>query len=248
MGKVENVHDGHRQRMFEKLLNSPESFAEHELVEILLYYSIPRRNTNEQAHRLLKTFGGIKGLFEASYNQLTSVEGIGRNTALLILTVGATLKKAGSALTKQIRINKSNILEEIASDLIGQTSECVKLAFLDKSYKKIHEIFSTNFDAVTVGVKTKDFIDALVIYRPSYLIVVHNHPNAILVPSSADDFATKKLNALCELHGVNLIDHYIVNDEMKYYSYKDKGRLELIKAKSNIDTILTIGEINDVKG
>ena len=70
MSNKENLHAGHRERMIEKFLNNPQSFSDHELLEVLLFYAIPRRNTNDIAHRLLRTFGSIEKVFSADRQTL----------------------------------------------------------------------------------------------------------------------------------------------------------------------------------
>lgn len=78
------VHDGHRARMKKKLLeNGEQSFADHELLEVLLYYAIPRRDTNELAHRLMEQFGSLQGVLSASPQELACVQGMGEHAALL---------------------------------------------------------------------------------------------------------------------------------------------------------------------
>ena len=80
-----SVHQGHRARQRKKLLeNGPRAFADHELLEMLLYYAIPRRDTNELAHRLLERFGSLQGVFSAPVEELSTVEGVGENAAVLL--------------------------------------------------------------------------------------------------------------------------------------------------------------------
>ena len=80
-----NLHAGHRKRLKEQVVNvGLENFSSHQILEVLLFYAIPQRDTNELAHVLLNTFGSLSGVFEASYESLLEVKGVKENTATLI--------------------------------------------------------------------------------------------------------------------------------------------------------------------
>ena len=81
------MHEGHRQRMLRRLNTDERSMPNHEIVEVLLYNAIPRKNTNETAHRLLDAFGSLDGIFHASFEQLCRIEGVGRETAAYLRTI-----------------------------------------------------------------------------------------------------------------------------------------------------------------
>ena len=87
------LHDGHRERLRERFLTSPESFADHELIELLLCYSITRRNTNDIAHELLNNFGSIKDIFDADIPALAASKGVGESTALFLRVVSEILSR-----------------------------------------------------------------------------------------------------------------------------------------------------------
>ena len=81
---MENIHQGHREKMRQRFLKSGlEGFADHEALELLLYYAIPRQDTNETAHRLIQRFGSLQGVLHAAPEELTSVEGVGENAAVM---------------------------------------------------------------------------------------------------------------------------------------------------------------------
>ena len=84
------LHDGHRQRMRQQFLShGPQSMADHELLELALFYAIPRRDTNETAHRLLEQFGSLDRVLTAPEQELEQVEGVGQNAAVLLRLIGA---------------------------------------------------------------------------------------------------------------------------------------------------------------
>ena len=84
------LHDGHRQRKRQQFLShGPQSMADHELLELALFYAIPRRDTNETAHRLLEQFGSLDRVLTAPEQELEQVEGVGQNAAVLLRLIGA---------------------------------------------------------------------------------------------------------------------------------------------------------------
>ena len=77
---------------------------------------------------------------------------------------------------------------------------------------------------------------AVAIHKPAYAIIAHNHPSGSVTPSEADDLTTMKINTLCAVHGVNLIDHVIVAGN-KFYGYNSEGRLQAVKENSDLDKL-----------
>ena len=93
------THDGHRERLKKRFLNSPDSFENHELLELILFYAIPRKNTNETAHKLLNRFGSVKRILDANIEALVEVEDIGPNVALYIKAIAKLLSKYGTSIS-----------------------------------------------------------------------------------------------------------------------------------------------------
>jgi len=79
------VHEGHRKRLKERFLREGlDSFEQHQVLELLLFFSIPRKDTNELAHTLLNRYGSLSGVFEADPKDLATTPGIGENSAILL--------------------------------------------------------------------------------------------------------------------------------------------------------------------
>ena len=95
------MHEGHRQRLISKLIEGKTLLSDHEILEILLFYAIPRKNVNELAHKLITAFGSLQGCLDADYDSLLTVDGVGPKTATLIVTFGEILKRVNSSEDKK---------------------------------------------------------------------------------------------------------------------------------------------------
>lgn len=208
------THDKHRQRLRERFLNSPDSFEDHELLELILFYSIPRKNTNETAHRLIERFGSVRGILDASIDALVEVDDIGMNTALYIKAIAKLVSKYSISEQKSDGILKSPAaLSTFLKNLfIGTQNEISYILLFDNSKRlitceKIGEGFSMEH---TLSLR-KAVLSALTSNATS-AILVHNHPNGKAFPSGDDIHATNKAKMLLEALGVILMEHFIVAD------------------------------------
>ena len=128
------VHDGHRERLRARFAeHGLESFNELNALELLLCYAIPRRDTNELAHRLLDAFGSLSGVFQASMQELTSIPGIGENSAMLILMVPQIVKKAHVSKAKETKIirNSTDAGNYLLPYFLDEQDEIVMMLCLD---------------------------------------------------------------------------------------------------------------------
>ena len=232
-----NLHAGHRERVLNKLLSNPSAFSEHELLEALLFYFLPRKNTNELAHRLLRAFGSADKVFNASSEQLLSVDGVGERVAGALVLFGQFLKRYNKEKKDNPYILNLSCVKEFVENYFDLNYETFTLLLLDKNRKLITDIKFCDCSKEKVSADVGDFVTALAIHKPNYVIIAHNHPSNIAKPSADDDATTKKINLLCTAHGVELDDHVIVcKDEV--YSYRSDGRLDRIKSTSNLVKIL----------
>lgn len=210
------MHNGHRKRFKDRLISlSPEVFFEHELLEFLLFFAIPRINTNEIAHRLIKRFGTFEAVFDASVKELMSVEGIGEHSATLIKLVGAISKRLNKKVVrKKAKMNKRTVTAEYMVELFRQEKEEVLyLIALDNA--------SNVIDCVCIARGLSSFTDTTIakILRASVhlnaasVMIAHNHPNGIAVPSTRDIEMNQKIYAGLRALEIKLIDHFIVSGD-----------------------------------
>jgi DNA repair protein RadC len=231
-----NLHKGHRERLIKKFLSVPDQFSEHELLEVLLFYAVPRKDTNALAHKLLNVFGSLEGVFSAEPSALTSVDGVGEKVACMLSVMGAIMKRKDISIKKNVRLYTVAEAKEILFSMFkGQNTEKLVVLYLNKKYHLKGTSKFCDYDMLGVKAEVPELVDSLSANRSAYAIVAHNHPSNCAEPSDSDDLATKKLSILCEFYGITLIDHFIVTDN-EIYSYRMEGRLEKVleKAKLNV--------------
>ena len=224
-----SIHEGHRKRLRERFKTSKNAFAEHELLELLLSYSIPRKDTNALAHTLIKTFGSLKDVLNASPESLSLVDGVGENSALLISLVNYLNEQTKTSTKKVVKLTNIESVKNFSKSLYdGAKSEKLYLLYLDDGKNllgystlddnKINSV-SLNFGAFTKGIN---------LYKPSSVILVHNHFADFPYPSKDDDLATARIYTFLNIYNVNLYDHVIVGKKDSY-SYFYDNRLQKIK-------------------
>lgn len=211
-----NIHSGHRRRMREKILNgSAEGFAEHELIEMLLYYSIPRRNTNELAHTLEKEFGGIVGILNADSDHLLSIDGVGDTTVATVKFIRECVHKYVNEANNisNVRLTPGNIGVYIKNLFFGHTREMLYAILLDKdcTVKKVRKISTGTVNATPLY--PREIVQFAVNEKYPYLVLAHNHPNGDPNPSQEDIDITKTVEMALSFIEVRLVDHVIVAGE-----------------------------------
>lgn len=225
------VHDGHRQRLKKRFSeNGIESFNDINALELLLFYAIPRRDTNEIAHNLLDRFGSLKAVFEASENELKEVEGVGESAAVLISLIPEILKK--SEISKANEIRQINNSKDAGSYLLPRfmnlKDETLIMLCLDS---KRSVIFCKEMArGVVNGVDTniRLLVETALKVKAVSVIIAHNHPGGIALPSREDDYFTKRLFSALNMVGITLEDHLIiVGDE--FVSFADSGIMQSIR-------------------
>ena len=218
-----NIHKDHRQRMREKFIlaleegNVDNVFQDHELLEILLYTAIPRKNTNDIAHYLIDEFGSIGGIVDAEKEQLEKVFGMGENAAVLVKLISTLAKRYINDVNdiKNTRLTPLNISSYIKNLFYGHTKEIAYLLFLDKDcvVRKIKRLASGTVNATPIY--PREVVKLAVNERYPYVILAHNHPNSNSMPSAADIEMTKIIDKALSFVEVRLVDHVIVaNDKV----------------------------------
>ena len=229
------MHEGHRQRMLEKLSN-PESLYDQELLEVLLYNVIPRSNTNPLAHLLLDRFVSISEVFAASIEELKEVDGVGDATACFLKTVGLCAERAGKIGNAPTLKTMQDCKRFADMRLRGKSEEFAELYFVDRAYR-VRRIFSyTTAEKSRVAVNPDRIARDMALFRPYGVIIAHNHVDGTKNPSDYDDEFTHIVQFICNMNDCKLLDHLVYLSRDDIFSYKDEGRLDKVKNLCNWET------------
>ena len=208
-------HDGHRQRLKEKFLaTNGVGLEDHELLEVLLFYSVPRINTNEQAHELINSFGSLKGVFDADVKELCNVDKIGDSSATLIKVVSALMSRYSmqSQDPRQKYTTFSQISTYLQGLFIGHSNERVYMVLFNNSMRIIKTIL------VGEGVVNMAALDSSMVakstlgYNAAYVAIAHNHPAGLAIPSLEDVHVSYAMKDSFKTIGLTMIDHFLVAD------------------------------------
>ena len=209
-------HQGHRQRMRERFqAQGLEGFADHEALELILYYAIPRINVNPLAHRLMDTFGSLHAVLEADVKDLMKVEGIGENAAVLLSLLGHVdrrLEKSRSAQKKMLR-NRAEAKRHCMGLLAGLRQEHLYLVCLNAQMEVVHSVLIARGSLNEVHAYPRMVAEAALRANAHAVILCHNHPGGSVVPSQADLDMTASLGQILHSLDVMLTDHIIVAGE-----------------------------------
>jgi len=221
------VHDGHRGRVRAKFIESGlESFKPHEALELLLFYAVPRKDTNELAHRLLARFGSLNGVFGAEIKELCEVEGVSENTAVLIKLIPRLTKKAElTAPKKASQLTDSSLMHEYLRPFFrDEDAECIYVLALDSQLRPITCELLNRGVVNSVDVCVRKVMETALKNKAVHLVLAHNHPDSVASPSQDDIRLTKRIQQAAQLLEIALIDHIIVAEE-GYASFADSGLL-----------------------
>ena len=226
--KNKNIHSGHRNRVKERFCETGlSSFADHNILEFVLFYSVPRKDTNELAHRLIEHFGSLHAVFEASVERLMEVPGISYNSAVLIRLFPEVNKRY--MLSKQGKRTRFKTMDDAANFVsnlfIGDSVESFYVICLDSNNRVICCDKHSSGSVTTTNVTISLVLDSAVRHKAVGVLLAHNHPSAIARPSNDDITTTRMIKDTLEKMHVNLIDHMIVGHDGKCISMKQLGLL-----------------------
>lgn len=224
--KSKGLHDKHRERMRNRFReNGFKGFADHEVLEYILFFAIPRGNTNETAHRLLNYFGSFSNVLLASEDELVKVEGIGPAAARLITMLMEAIRYYQRSNTKLPPKNFSidTIADTLRPKFYGSATESMYALFMDNGGNiiKLKEVAQGSVNEVTFSLRS--FVREAVRMNTSQVVLAHNHPNGLALPSREDINLTNRLSMMLDCVGIVLQDHLIFDGEGEMTSIRQRG-------------------------
>ena len=219
------VHDGHRDRKREQFLRcGAESFADHELLELLLYYAIPQKDTNPIAHALMERFGSLQAVLSAPPEELMETPYIKEKAAVLLRLAPALYQRVlmGGEDREIILDTRERIGEFFRRIFIAHATEVMYLLCLDGKGKKKSLLKLSEGDVGSVGIR--QIMEHALRAKAVMVVLAHNHPSGVALPSHEDQIATRMVGDALDTIGVRLVDHVIVADN-DYISMAESGLL-----------------------
>ena len=229
------MHDGHRDRMRDRILNGGiVGLQPHEVLEYLLYTAIPRKDTNELAHVLIDKYGSLSRVFAADYTDLLSVKGMTANAALFLTSLPAVFKlyAADLGVRKDKVITRGDVVKILSPKFLGDRNESFYIMCLDAQNNVLKITKITEGIPSEVAVDARKVVELALQNKAVSVILAHNHPSGSTSPSHEDIELTRSITAALELVKVKLIDHFIFGGE-GYFSFAEDGLVDVIGKKIN---------------
>lgn len=212
--KQAHPHSGHRARVKARFLREGlDAFEDHNALELLLFYAVPQRDTNELAHKLISAFGSFSAVFDAPVESLMQVGGIKENAAVLIKLMPALYGKyaqnkqsAGTLFLKSAQAAGEYLVPQFA----GQSAERFLAICMNHKCKVLKTVVISDGTANSTALRSRQLAEAVIHTGATNVILAHNHPEGVAVPSMQDVDATRYLFSMLGNLGVKLNDHIIV--------------------------------------
>ena len=222
---TESIHKEHRKRLKKRFLdNGLDDFTDIQALELLLFYAIPRRDTNVLAHALLERFGSLSQVLEADAADLKKVNGIGEEAALLLTLMPQLARFYQVDSAKRVKCLTS--LEDCGRYLLpyffGTRNETVYLLCLDAKGRVLSCSFLAEGRLDRVGLNSRQVVETALEHRATSVILAHNHTSGIALPSREDEETTNMVQAALEAVGIRLADHMVMVED-DFVSMADSG-------------------------
>lgn len=220
-------HEGHRKRLRERFRTEGlDNFSDIQVLELILQFSIPRRDTNLLAHALLEHFGSLHQVLDAPEHELTRFDGIGENSAVLLRLITEVGRFYMTSRQEKVRVLASleSCAQYLMSFFFGRSVEMVYLLCLDAKCKVLacRKITEGNVNSASISVRR--IVSEALAANASSVVLAHNHPGGFALPSAEDIQTTGRVAEALAAVDIALADHVIIADD-DYVSLAQSGYL-----------------------
>ncbi len=218
-------HAGHRKRILQRLETG--AVVEPELMEIMLFPLLPRKNTSDLAHRLISRFGSVYAVYCASIDELREVDGVGESVAHNIYCTGLVFRKFFLKESSPFLgvFSSERFLEYAKSYYEEFPLEIADVYLLDEKGAVSKKYRFTDYGKFSVDIEGEAFAKILDLATEKGIVLVHTHPQSPSFPSEQDDETTKLCLQICQRRGIRFQDHFIRGAD-GVFSYRLQGRLQ----------------------
>lgn len=220
-----SIHSGHRQRLMDRFRQDGlDGFNSYQVLELLLFFAIPRKDTNELSHHLIDRFGSVSRVLDASLEELMEVPGVGLNTATMLRLV----KEAGrfyqvdSAQNHKFVKDMDDCARYLIPYFMGRQLETVYLLCLNANCKVLSCRLVAEGEINAAVISPRRVVELALTEKASSVVLAHNHPSGVAIPSREDVAVTRRLAEALAAVDVVLVDHLIVADD-DYVSLSQSG-------------------------
>lgn len=213
-----SIHDGHRKRVRDRFrANGLEGFSAHEVLELLLFYTRPRGDVNPLAHALLDAFGSLKGVLEASPEQLMTVPGVGEETATMLSMMVPLFRQYQKSCLELVSFTHRSDVEKYCVALTaGLRTEHFYALLLNSKGQLLGRKLIAEGTLNEVNAYPRQVVEAALSHNAYSVVLCHNHPGGMAAPSRDDVLTTKMISSTLGALNVNLLDHMVVAGEQVY--------------------------------
>lgn len=223
-----NLHENHRSRVRKRFIeNGLDGFADHEVLELMLYYCYPRRDTNEIAHRLINEYGTLYNLLEADTQDIINRCGVTQNVAVLI----SMIPKVANLYIRKKWNRDMAVIEDVktagryaVSLFVGRTNEALYIFCLDTGRRLNHISLIAEGTLDETPVYPREIVAEALKHQATAIILTHNHPGGTTKPSRKDIEATRKVKEGLGFLAIKVVDHIVVSGD-KFYSFASNNQI-----------------------
>jgi len=218
---------GHRQRLRERFLKGgAEALADYELLELILFLAIPRRDTKPLAKTLLHEFKSLQGVVSADLERLIAIDGVNESTAVALKVVAAAARSLArdAVVERNLLTSWDKVLDYCRAQVAHEPTERFHLLFLDRKNTLIADEKQQEGTVDHTPVYPREVVKRALELNASAIIMVHNHPSGDTTPSRADIEMTKKVRDAVNAVGIALHDHLVIG-RSGHASFKALGLL-----------------------